>query len=340
MSDEIVIITPELAPGAGGLADYALRVVEEWGSQVSVRFLVPENNFSDQLPAAGGKILLHYSAYGYDRLGYPRRLLRALLNWKRKGGGRLVLMLHEIWTFWPLLNKNYLIQKLHRAHLRKLISVSDAVFTSTPSQAEHLLKLVPNKAVQVLPVCSNMRPSAAPLAKENGVAVLFGLQNSRLKTLRRMQKDLLALANARVIGKVITIGQGSEGYEEERTLLSKLKLTKNFEIRGPLSEAEISKLLSSAGFALSVQDELSLYKSGTFMAYAAHALNIISPYADSFAPEPICWLTHTDDLLRGISADELTSRGLNLQQWQERTSSWPQIARQFSEALELTGVHR
>jgi hypothetical protein len=124
MNDEVVIITPELAPGAGGVADYTLRLVEEWGDRVAPRFVLPndiERNLRDKLPSSGGKILLQYSAYGFNRLGYPRRLLRTLTDWKKTTGGLLVVMFHEIWAFWPLLNKNRFVQRMHRADIGRLL---------------------------------------------------------------------------------------------------------------------------------------------------------------------------------------------------------------------------
>ena len=40
MSNEVVIICPELATGSGGLADYTRRVVEQWnGKFVYVLFV-------------------------------------------------------------------------------------------------------------------------------------------------------------------------------------------------------------------------------------------------------------------------------------------------------------
>ena len=192
MSDEVVVITPEIEPGSGGLADYTLRVVREWGDRVSVRYIIPRDidakALAAQLPSRGGKVLVQYSAYGFDHFGYPRRLLQTLGEWKQSSGGLLVIMFHEIWTFWPVLNKNYLVQQLHRRDLRQLLQRADAVFTSTAGQAEHLRALAPDKQVDLLPVGSNISAVARLTgARTPGVAVLFGLQGSRLHVLSKMQ---------------------------------------------------------------------------------------------------------------------------------------------------------
>ena len=334
--DEVVVISPEIRPGEGGLADYTLRVLEEWGDRARVRLVVPaKQSFAEELPRDRGNILLQYSAYGFDPLGYPRWLLHSLGDWKRSTtGSLLVVMFHEIWTFWPLLNKNRLVQSLHRRDIRKLISVADAVFTSTPSQAEHLRELAPTCAMQVLPVGANIRRTA-PMdgQREEGVAVLFGLAGVRVRALRTMHADMKSLAAQNLLTRLISIGNGSAPEEEQ--LLGDLRLAGGFEQRGALPEAEVSQILARATFGISAQDELSLMKSGTFMAYAAHALNILSPYADSLGPEPLCWLTHPRELREGISHNELNSRAESLRQWQERTSSWSEIAARFAEALQL-----
>jgi hypothetical protein len=94
-------------------------------------------------------------------------------------------------------------------------------------------------------------------------------------------------------------------------------------------------LLSRSAFALSAQDELSVTKSGTFVAYAAHGVNIISPHAGVSAAPPLCWATHPRELLEGVTVAELATRAEKLRDWHERTCSWPRIAEEFARALQL-----
>ena len=127
---------------------------------------------------------------------------QGLLEWKKQSQGFLVVMFHEIWTFWPIWNKNYLLQHLHRRDLRRLLRVADVVFTSTPSQAEHLTALSPRCPIEVLPVGSNIRRVQSTAGqREPGLAVLFGLQRSRIRTLRKMLPELKALGAAGKIRK-------------------------------------------------------------------------------------------------------------------------------------------
>jgi len=354
VNEETVIILPELA---GGVGDYTHRLLENLPRFANLRLIIPRignrpaNSFEQypveetdstaqdlraRLPARGGKVLVQYSAYGFDRFGYPRWLIKALREWKKESRGTLAIMFHEIWAFWPVWNKNYFLQRLHRHDLGKLLRVADAVFTSTSSQAEHLTALSPACAIEVLPVGSNIRRVDAPdVERESGLAILFGLQGSRIQALRKMHAELKSLAAAGQVRNLVTAGSGRspEGDEEEFALLLGLELIDGFDQRGPLPEEKISGLLSAAMFAISAQDELSITKSGTFMAAAAHGLNILSGYADASKPEPLSLLTSPHELMNGLTETELRSRGERLRQWQERTSAWPLLAERYTRAL-------
>ncbi len=348
MTDEIVIISPESTPGAGGVGDYALKLLAHWPSLPNLRLFVPKvsrgrgtDAISKQLPATGGKILVQYSAYGFDRAGYPRKLIRALIDWKTKAGGRLVVMFHEIWTFWPIVNKNFIVQFFHRRSIKRLLDCADVVFTSTSSQAEHLRALSPRAQVHLLPVGSNIQCNEdVDLARKPGWAVLFGLQRARIRALRKMQSSLSSLAAAGRITKIVTVGANGDGNAEERSLLAGLALGEGFEQRGPQSERAISDLLLTASFGISDQDKLSYSKSGTFMAYAAHGLNIVAARADRSKEEPLCLLIDRRELLQGVSEAELKLRAERLRAWQKRTSSWDFIAAKFAEALQASILTR
>jgi hypothetical protein len=291
----------------------------------------------DRLPAHA-KVLVQYSAYGFDRHGYPRKLIKALLQWKKQSPGILAIMFHEIWGFWPIWNKNRAMQQLHRRDLRRLLRVTDAVFTSTASQVAHLEALSPRCPVQLLPVGSNIpRARETEEKREAGLAVLFGLQPSRLRTLGKMHRGLKALGGAGKIRKIVTAGGGRSrpGDDDEAALLTGLDLAEGFDQRGPLPEEKISELLLASEFGISAQDDLSITKSGTFMAYASHGLNIISAYAGASKPEPLSWLTSPGELLQGVTREELESRGEKLRDWQDRTAAWPEIANRVARALEL-----
>lgn len=358
MNGEVVIVTPELPPAVGGVADYTQRLIEAWPYKERPRVLVPRNAMEEFWPGAG-RVIVQYSAYGFDHHGYPgypRKLIRALIDWKNKTGGRLVVMFHEIWTFWPVTNKNFFVQLLHRRAIKKLLAAADKVFTSTQTQAEHLTALSPRNAIHVLPVGSNIRRNEEPvlparrggseaqrsrmdvdLRRIPGCAVVFGLQRARIRGLRKMQRSLSSLAAAGCITKIISVGADGDPTlaSEERSLLAALQLQEGFEQRGACSEREISEFLLTASFGIFAQDELSLTKSGTFVACAAHELNVIAEFAGESKPAPACWLVAPRELHERISPAQLKQRAESLRLWQEQNCSWELIAQTFADALEL-----
>jgi hypothetical protein len=355
VTPELAIITPEASPGGGGVADHTLALLRRWRSPENFTLLVAtpgpvpdglvkgevrlaetRETIAAQLPRNGGTVFVQYSAYGFNRYGYPRHLINALIDWKKRTGARLIIMFHEIWTFWPVTNKNFVIQQFHRRSLRQLLAVCDVVFTTTTSQAVHLRRLCSSAAIEVLPVGSNIRGKPPePVQRQKRWAVVFGLQGNRIRALEAMGKDLAALAAAGHITKIISVGQGSERQlaDREAELLGALDLPEGFGREVALPEEEVSDLLSSVSFGIFGQNELSYGKSGSFMAYAAHQLNVIADFADPSKPPPVCWLVSPREMLGGISNIELDRRAECLRSWQEQTSSWNIIADRLGRAL-------
>lgn len=356
---ETVIVTAELS---GGVGDYTRRLIEHLPCTSDLRLLIPKirnrstssleqyvvdetpntaRDLCNLLPHSGGSVLVQYSAYGYDRLGYPRWLIKGLQDWKRRSGGRLIVMFHEIWARWPIWNKNSVVQYLHRRDIGKLLRVTDLAFTATSSQARYLADLDARCPIEVLPVGSNipLPGDTSMRRREPGLALLFGMQQARIRALRMMSADLRELAGVGRIRRIVTMGAGrtQHGDGEEEASLRELGLVEGFERRGPLPEKEISEILLTSEFAISVQDELSITKSGTFMAFATHGVNVLSCYADATKPEPISLITSAEELRIGVSVEELRSRAERLRRWHDRTSAWPVIADHVARALVHAG---
>ena len=362
MSSKLVIITPEVSPGTGGVADHTLALIRSWRSNSSLGVLTEtpspataslvndaaqlastRDAIKAQLPPEAGNVFVQYSAYGFNRFGYPRSLIAALVDWKKCPGGHLVVFFHEIWTFWPVTNKNFVIQQFHRRALKRLLGVCDAAFTTTASQAEHLRKLGNAVPIQILPVGSNIRrQTGVPTLRQEGLAVLFGLQANRIRALETMGESLMALTKAGKITKIISIGQGSDPQlsDRERKLLLDLDLSAGFSQEGALSEDKVSGMLSLASFGIFGQNELSCTKSGSFMACAAHQLNVLADFAEPSKAPPVCWLVSPKEVLGGIAQDELDRRAECLRMWQEQNSSWNVIADTLGCALGIETAHR
>ena len=356
MTSPLVIITPGIVAGSGGVADHTLALLREWSPLQNLTLLVatsgkvahqwsetvrPLDQTSDaifaQLPSNGGRVFVQYSAYGFNRFGYPRDLIRALVQWKKRAGRQLVIMFHEIWTFWPFTNKNFIIQQLHRRALRQLIKVCDSVFTTTSSQAEYLRRLN-NASVHVVPAGSNVpRQSSNGATRTDKWAALFGLQNTRVRALEHMRKSLTALGAANQITRIICLGSGTDTNmaRREREMLSRLNLSEGFAQHGTLDPDDVSEVLNSVSFGVFGQNELSCTKSGSFMAYAAHQLCVLADFANPSKPPPVCWLVAPNEILSGIEPRELQRRAECLRMWQEQNCSWKVIANKIGSVLAI-----
>ena len=350
----MTIITPEIEAGAGGLADYTLRLIEHWPVDTNFQILtrrLPQNKVTGPhvtglLPsseeeifralfAAKGPVLIQYSAFGYDSAGNPEDLINAVTRWKSFGNSsRLVVMFHEIWTFVPFWNRRFLAQKRHRRLIGRLALAADVVVTSTASQAAHLERVSGRSDVSVLPVGSNITPHPiSKSARDETAAVIFGLAPSRIRALRSLRGTLRKLASAKTLTRITTIGQGDNSGES--ALLEDFKLSAGFQQLGACSEAVVAREFEQAAFAISDQDPLSYTKSGTLMAYAQHGLNVISPFASATSGEPFSIFFSPTDLQGGVSPEQREERARLLKNWQARTSSWPSIADFFLAALRL-----
>ena len=93
--------------------------------------------------------------------------------------------------------------------------------------------------------------------------------------------------------------------------------------------------MNSAAFGTFGQNELSCQKSGSFMAYAAHEMNVIADFANPTKPPPICWLVAPAELLKGMSPLELHRRAEYLRMWQRENCSWEVIANKLGHALAI-----
>jgi hypothetical protein len=152
-----------------------------------------------------------------------------------------------------------------------------------------------------------------------------------------MSRALRKLAARRIVERVEVIGGGNSpgGSRVEHDLLESLRLTGGFVQHGEATAAHISTLLSSARFAISDQPPASATKSGSLMAYAQHAVNVISPYAGREAAEPFGYFVSPNELLTGASDHELSWRATAVCDWYAATAAWPRIGDAFGQALHL-----
>jgi hypothetical protein len=286
-------------------------------------------------------VLLEYVPHGFDRRGCPHWLSAAFSEWRkiRRGPGKVVVMFHELWTRLPWWRPAGLRQVLHRWSIRRLIGAADHVFTNTSGYAQWIRRLTPDREVQVAPIGSTVVPVSlhTSVSREAGLFVLFGRQGTRVHALRTLGPSLARLHSKGRLQKLVTAGGGSEFDAQERDALQQSGLPESaVDLRGYLPAGELSGLLHRAEFGISDQTWESVTKSTTFMAYASHGLNIVSPFAGVEARQPFTWLTSADELASSSSDMEglLPERSQRLSRWYRETADWPMIAQQMKNAFD------
>ena len=95
-------------------------------------------------------VLLHYAGYGYQARGCPTRLVAGLRDWKRRGGGRLVTVFHEVYASGPPWRSSFWLFPFQRRLAAERARRSDGIVTSLEIYRSLLHRLVPGREAEVL----------------------------------------------------------------------------------------------------------------------------------------------------------------------------------------------
>ncbi|MBS0659713.1 MAG: hypothetical protein JSR82_15845 [Verrucomicrobia bacterium] len=346
----LAIIVTNVPPTVCGVGDYNARLLAGLQLPGDVTCLVPPSvplpdpplvaghavrrlAFDAPLPATD--LLVHYSAFGYAPRGYPRWLLRAVEHWRSEHPDRrLSFMLHELWDTAAEGTWRAPIEWLHRRHFLRVLARADGILTNTTEHVRRLHEYAPQLRVDVQPVASNIPvPSAAhAAAREPGLAVIFGMQGSRVRTLEALGAGLRAqLGNGR-LRRLVLVGGGAHPRwaPREEACLAALP-ARAVERHAWMPADQLAALLAGAEFGLCETEWKDWGKSTVFMTYASHGLNILSPHARTQSEAPFGWLTHLDDLAADPAS--LAPRAAALQSWYRGAADWPQLLAAYRRLL-------
>lgn len=357
----LAIVVTNVPPAVCGVGDYNARLLDHWQPDRLVRLLVPGARemgevamlgraevvldplgrggaFTEAMLRGGDpktSVLVHYSGFGYAPRGYPRGLLNALEGWRQTHPkARLVFMLHELWDTAAEGTWRAPIEWLHRRHLLRVLRLADGILTNTPQHVTRLQAEDPGLRVRVQPVATNiplLSAGAAP-PREEGTALVFGMQGSRVRSLEALGPGLRDLLASGRLRRILLAGGGAHPRWEPREQACLAALPADVvERHAWLAEAELAALLARSEFGVGETEWKDWGKSTVFMTYAAHGLNILSPHAGTRAEAPFCWLTSIDELRAGTAP--LAERAAALQQWYRNTADWPQLVQAYREML-------
>jgi hypothetical protein len=356
----IALVTPRLPPSICGIGDYSSQLLQNLPCPKDIILIVREGFVDTKadnpelhielLPSSKRDIVnllevnnvsalvVQYSGYGYDSHGAPIRFLQALRKWKTHNGNKkLILMAHELWSSTPKIRLSFFIQLMHKRELCRLAACADQVFTSTSGYAQWLSDYVVDTKLKTLPIGSNIIPVKNPRLSErkSGCWVLFGKQGSRIGSLNALGPRLADLNRQGYLRKLMIVGptDGQRLDQRECRLLQRFLPSNSYVRTGPLANTQISEILLQAEYGILSQNPESYTKSTILMAYAAHG---VLPVIEQSSPQSFSWMRSVDDL---VAQNALTMQNDSFRDkmlsWYQLTSSWQQIALQYTRAIGL-----
>lgn len=299
MNERITLVSPELPPVAGGVADYVAHLAAHWPGGGLNSWYVGEGAeeaagarpdwrvrpITDDGSGAGwpdsGVVLVHYTQYGYAGNGIPRRFTQGLQRWRAGGrdtgaARRLAVFFHETWQEGPLWRRRGLIAPAARKCALELAAAADVVATNCRKHASQLGRGV--NAV-VLPVPSNIPVSAEPraggyerMAQPRLRVVVFGLPETRLRALRAHRGFLSWLRERGGLAELVIVGAGDESGRfavEGARIAAGISGGVLRRVASALPE-EVSAELAAADLGLSGYGADEVGKSGTLAALFTH----------------------------------------------------------------------
>lgn len=314
-------IVPSIPPEFNGLGDYCYQLWKHWPEPASWEILttrIPDGarehwpgakiesfersaeGLSAKLSVIGARtVVLHYVGYAYAKRGAPVWLPRVLSDWKRRTGGRLVVMFHELFATGPPWSSAFWLLPAQMGVAQMLASVADRWITSCPSymrSLERYLRAEMSKGTMI-PIGSTIDPVAEPAwgrawPTEHGgklKIVNFGMPVTRLRTLRVHRNLLKSLVDHGLVENVLLTGKSDSpgAVLDETNVTLQAAGCANLTTRAfDLSTPELSRLLLDQHLGLIHNPYATLTKSTVYAAYCTHGLLSVVPPERGTQPGP------------------------------------------------------
>ncbi|HEY3855104.1 MAG TPA: hypothetical protein VGO67_11970 [Verrucomicrobiae bacterium] len=379
---ECIHIVPALPPQAGDVGEYALNLGlhlrqlhgiksqfivcdPDWrgpshinGFAVRSLRLRKEPGIWAILASAKEKyaaVLLHYAAYGYNKLGVPLWLYRGIQSWLEDNNDRTGASLKQFCTVfhdgWAPAAKpwktEFYLQKLRRSVVRGLHRRSKISVTSTRRMQALLDNIQPHKTLW-LPVPSNI-PTIERTKTGGGRntrlrVAIYGGQESRSATVRAHANLLRTLDEKNLLGDAMLFGEETVDSESQacdlgflRTVISRGRV----EVLGGLNPEKVSEMLGCADIFLSHLSGQFACRSSAFMAALAARCPAVLHDGENAAPlhESEHFIASDDSQasvqrFERVSADGQLDRVATAGRlWYERYADWNVITRKYQEAF-------
>lgn len=296
----VLSIVPRLHPAIDGVGDYALHLARQLRLDfgIDTHFLVCEPAWHSlnqlegfqvtQINARSIKslldklantephqsVLLHYVGYGYAKRGCPTWLVDGLEIWKhQRREAPLVTMFHETAAFGPIWTSAFWLSIAQKSLVKRLVRLSDRIFTSKHSYAKLLQSYAPKQftAVPTFPVFSTVGELQNPstLSERAHRLIVFGGHSKRTKVYKDSLEQLHQICRYLDIQQIIDIGPPLDSIPADIDDVPIAAV-------GCLTSEEISVILSESIAGFFSYNPTFLGKSTIFAAYCAHRVIPIS----------------------------------------------------------------
>ncbi|MBL4869951.1 MAG: hypothetical protein JKX72_03245, partial [Robiginitomaculum sp.] len=215
-------------------------------------------------------IILHMSAYGYQKRGVPAWLIAGLKRFlKSHPSAKIISIFHELYAQSKPTKTTFWVGQLQKRIARQALGLSCVALTPCQSYKDELAFWAAGRIpIIALPVFSNVgEPNTIPSCKKNHL-VIFGGGNSRKNLYSKYKIELTDITQQLGINEIIDIGSPNPNIPQKIGACS-IRST------GIISAQKVSLELSASKYAALDYDAARLGKSTIYAAYAAHALEII-----------------------------------------------------------------
>ena len=277
-----------LAPGTGGVRDYAEGLSRHWRDAGLVDHLIALSQADarqksltsrlQELIDSGGRpctLLLHFSGYGFQPRGLCFWLLQQIDSARQCLGTdlRVVTMFHELFASGPPWRSAFWLSGLQAWIAGSIARRSDGLWTNTGGHRRWLAAQVGNTVeVAMQPVFSTIgEPDIVPPTTQRRLQlVVFGAQSTRHRALARLPRHATQLRQHGVT-EVIEVGSGKP--------YGGIASDMRHRFMGRMDIAQLQALLEQSVYGLIDYPPRYLGKSTVFAAYAAHGCNALNTAA-------------------------------------------------------------
>lgn len=165
--------------------------------------------------------------------------------------------------------------------------------------------------------------------RQQGDWVVFGLAHTRLWTLKTYILFIRTMKARGLVNRILAIGPLHNEYASQELEFAREHFGENFLVQlGALPAVDVSKELLNAEVALVASNPETLTKSGSFAAFAAHALPVICDFPSRLTDPPAKALFKPSELMNKshiLTSPEYEKRKKQLHHWFWRTRNWKRI---------------